>query len=302
MSNRRTPAPAPEDNDNVEQLREEIRRMQERLNSLPAASPRTEDPKVREPKLFDGKSPSQLPNFLAQVKLVFKAKPSAYPTEESKVIYAISFLDGPAFSYFQPYVDEKEPPSWMTDFASFADELKSVYGSPDVIDDLANKLFELKQTGPATEYAADFRRLGGQLDMPEPILVNRFFKGLKDDIQTELAKTDYPKTLNGIIGVAIRLDNLQQSRKVQPGQARLTSTPSTTPTTPTASLGQHLTPEEKELRYKNKQCLYCGSADHFVRSCPTRPQRPKGPPAPARASEAVFFPAGPQGNGSTQSL
>jgi hypothetical protein len=157
MSNRRAAASAPEDNDNVEQLREDLRKLQEKLDNLSAAAPRVEEPKVKEPKEFDGKDPSLLPDFLFQLELVFEAKPRTYATERSKIIYAISFLDGSASFYFRPHISEKVPPPWMTDFSSFADHLKSVFGNPDVIGDVTHQLCELKQTGLATEYAAEFR-------------------------------------------------------------------------------------------------------------------------------------------------
>ena len=98
MSNRRLAASTPEDSENVEQLREEVRSLREALRDLAATTKPAKDPKVDDPKEFDGKDPSLLPTFLFQVGLVFKAKPSTYPTEESRVILRDDLPQGPCRS------------------------------------------------------------------------------------------------------------------------------------------------------------------------------------------------------------
>ena len=291
MSNRRLAASTPEDSDNVEQLREEVRSLREALRDLAATTKSAKDPKVNDPKEFDGKTPSLLPTFLFQVGLVFKAKPSTYPTEESKVTYAMTFLRGPVEAFVQQCLEKEESPPWLTDFSSFADLLKSAFGNPDIIGDISRKIRRLKQTDRVATYATDFRLLAGQLNWNNDALVSQFFDGLSDQIQDELAKTVYPKDLGELIDHAVRVDNLLQSRKTNLAHLRPTST------VPTARPGQRLTEPQKEYRRKNNLCMYCGGADHLVRSCPVRPSRPNGPPLPVHASEAK-----PPGKAPTQLL
>jgi hypothetical protein len=292
MSSRRPTASAPEDSDRIEQLQEEIKGLKESLRSLTAANAsRSEDPKGRKPKPFDGKSLSQLPEFLSQVRVAFRSRPLAYPDEEAKVLYAISYLEGPALSCIQPYIDKDEPPSWMTDFSLFTKQLKKLFGDPDVVGNTSHQLRMLKQTSLASLYAAEFRRLASQLDWGNQALVGQFFEGLSDSVQDELVKTDYATDLDALIDQAIRVDNLQQRRKAQRASSK--------PVLSTASPGKSLTEQQKEFRRKNNLCMYCGGADHLILNCP---KRPKGPPRPARTSEAAWLEADPPGNAPTQSL
>lgn len=289
MSTRRAATSTPEDNDRIEQLQEEIKKLQEGLSSLAAANaPRREDPKVRKPVPFDGTSPSQLPEFLSQVQIAFRSRPLAYPNEEAKVWYATSYLEGPALSCVQPYIDKEELPPWMTDFSLFVDRLKKLFGDPDVTGNVSHKLRMLKQTGPASSYAVEFRRLASQLDWGDQALVGQFFEGLNDSVQDELVKTDYAADLETLIDQATRVDNLQQRRKAQRAPSK--------PILSTASPGKRLTEQQKEFRRKNNLCMYCGGADHLVTNCP------KGPPRPARVSEVTWLAAEPPGNEPTQSL
>ena len=291
MSTRRPAAVAPEDSDTIEQLREELRRLQEAMKEMKASS---KDPKVQPPNKFDGTDSSQLPTFLFQLGLVFDSRPSAYPTEKSKVNYAMSFLAGHATIYVQQFAGKEEPPLWLSDFSSFASQLKNVFGNPDVIGDTSRKLRRLQQTDTVTAYAANFRLLAGQLEWNNQALVSQFLEGLSYPIQRELTRTVYPKDLEELIDHAVRVDNLLQNNKKRLAQPNPFSPVSA------AKPGQRLTEQQKEFRRKNNLCLYCGDAGHLVRNCPARPARPNGPQPPTHASEAALVPANPPGKGSAQ--
>jgi ribosomal protein S14 len=183
-----------------------------------------------------------------------------------------------------------ERPPWMTDFSLFAAHLKEIFGDPDVVGNVSNKLLALKQTGSATSYAAEFRRLAGQLEWGNQALVGQFFRGLKNSVQDELVRTDYSREINALISQAIRVDNLQQSRLAQSAQVKSA--------TPAASPGQRLTEQQKEFRRKNNRCMYCGDPGHFLRSCPARS---KNLARPGRVSEATWVEAESPGNEPTQS-
>jgi retrotransposon gag protein len=296
MTTRRNPAAAaaanPEDGDRLEQLQEENKRLQEALRiATTATAPRATGPKVRKPTPFDGTNASQLPEFLAQVHVAFKARPFEHPTEEDKVWYAVSFLEGPALSFFEPYMHMDELPAEMDSYPLFVDQLRKAFGDPDLRGKVSHQLRQLRQTGSAAVYAAEFRRLARQLNWENENLVGQFFDGLKDEVQLELARTDYPEELGPLILHAVRVDNLQQ---------RLRSRRALTKTTlPITSPGQRLTEPQKEYRRKNNLCLYCGDAGHMIRTCPARP---KGPSTSARLSEAVLVTSESQGNGSAQLL
>jgi Retrotransposon gag protein/Zinc knuckle len=60
---------------------------------------------------------------------------------------------------------------------------------------------------------------------------------------------------------------------------------------------RRLTEQEKEYRFRNNLCLYCGEPGHLARDCAVRP---KVPYRPARASEATYANDKPSGNAPAQ--
>jgi hypothetical protein len=87
--------------------------------------------KVREPDTFDRSNLKKLQTFLAQCRLNFQDQPMSYPSERSKVTYALSYLSGTAMQWFEPVI--LEPPTlnanhFMNDYGLFVDELKLNFG------------------------------------------------------------------------------------------------------------------------------------------------------------------------------
>jgi hypothetical protein len=67
------------------------------------------EPKVNNPRIIfsgvnhDGKNYNRLENFLTQLNMVFKLQPSRFPSDNTKVIYATSFMNKIIFKCIQPY-------------------------------------------------------------------------------------------------------------------------------------------------------------------------------------------------------
>lgn len=71
--------------------------------------------------------------------------------------------------------------------------------------------------------------------------------------------------------LTIRLDNLIQAQRV-PQTHRVTEYPSASQESEPMQIGYtHLPPEEKERRFRNHLCLYCGQSSHMRATCPTQP-------------------------------
>jgi hypothetical protein len=295
----------------------EKNRLEQAINELAArleevSTSRAGSSKGQKPNPFDGKVASQLPEFLFQMRITFEARTSDFPTDKSKILYAASFLRGLALAYVEPYFDKRDSTPWMNDFALFAKELTRVFGDPDRRGNETYKLRHLKQTGSASAYAAEFQRLACRLAWNDEALVSQFFDGLKDAVQDELIKIEYPEKLNEIIPLAIRIDNLQHHRASRRSQqakhqtpmqrrhqpAYVTSKPrpffpnqpAPAPAMPaTANSGPRpmelgatrtayprLTEKQREYRRKNNLCMYCGEPGHVVHECPVRPKpRPR---------------------------
>ena len=55
--------------------------------------------------------------FFSQLELYYRFNAAQFPTEQEKVLFAASYLDGPTFAWFnvylQDFLDNKEDPSSM---------------------------------------------------------------------------------------------------------------------------------------------------------------------------------------------
>jgi len=123
----------------------------------------TYDTRVLDPEPFYGDR-SKLRDFISQVRLVIQAQPSRFVTERQKVIFTATFLRGSAFSWLQPYLEAIETPILLSNFESFINELKRVFGDPNQVASAERKLRQLKQTHSAAQYASEFRRISSLID------------------------------------------------------------------------------------------------------------------------------------------
>jgi len=71
------------------------------IQQLPAP-PRVEKVKVWEPDTFDGSDPWKLCSFLLACNLHFWDQPYAFPNDEKKILFVLSYLNGSAISWFEP--------------------------------------------------------------------------------------------------------------------------------------------------------------------------------------------------------
>lgn len=196
----------------------------------PEPGSRPPEPKVAAPEYFSGQR-SKLKTFITQVTLVIAAQPRRYNTELAKITYMGSYLRDTAFAWFQPYVTADPPPLFMTDFKLFCRELTKVFGDPDEKGTATRQLFALRQRGSASSYLTDFRRLTAVLDWDNDALAAQFYRGLKDPIKDELARTGRPENLEDLINTVIRIDTRLFERSMEKGE-RIGSGSSTIPRIP----------------------------------------------------------------------
>uniref|UniRef100_A0A8C2C1P2 ribonuclease H n=1 Tax=Cyprinus carpio TaxID=7962 RepID=A0A8C2C1P2_CYPCA len=137
--------------------------------------------------------------------------------------------------------------------------------------DAGEQLLTLTQgRSSAAEYALSFRTLAAQTTWVEDTLKLLFRKGLRPELQSELACRDEGRNLNEFMDLTIRIDNLIRSRR--PTQAPVHMSHEAVMNQEPMQLGMtHITPEEHERRMQNHLCLYCGQPGHMRTSCPVRP-------------------------------
>jgi hypothetical protein len=254
--------------------------------------------KMRDPTTFTGK-PNACNSFFSQLSLCYAANERRFKNDQDKVLFAISHMEGNAFAYMEPYmVKLQEPianrPSILTDFNVFKSTITSAFGDSNPIVNAEAAIRSLKQVGPMSVYATEFRRLSMLLSWNESALISQYILNIKDTVQDELARRDPITTLDLVISTTIDIDNRLFNRTRQKKQGNHPKNDyhpkfnnqknnRSTPTNETPSSGPQpmdlstatihrgpLTDSQKQYRRDNNLCLYCGDPGHSNFNCPKK--------------------------------
>ncbi|KAL1259006.1 hypothetical protein QQF64_009583 [Cirrhinus molitorella] len=165
------------------------------------------------------------------------------------------------------------------------------------LNQLAEWLDQLHTNPPATQmgeqpvsnYSIEFRTLAASCGWNDKALWDHFLFGLAEHIKDEIYSLDLPSSLDGLIDLAIRVDNrlsLRSRHRRWVVSSELTTRVSSSAfnDTPTQRLDfsedepmqvgrARLTVKERRRRLDNQLCLYCGEAGHVVAACPAARQR-----------------------------
>ena len=182
--------------------------------------------KARDPDTFDGSDTTKLRTFLAQLKLIFMARPKTYPDDRSKVTYAISYLRGTALQWFEPYLLEgftPDPPLFMTDYSAFQEELRLNFGPYDTTGAAEHDLESLRmsENQQITKYITQFSRLATQVSWGPAALRYQFYKGLPARLKDRISEVGKPDSLHALRDLAQSLDHRYWERRAE--QARESS-------------------------------------------------------------------------------
>lgn len=146
-------------------------------------------------------------------------------------------------------------------------------------------------SGSVSAFSIDFRILATECGWDDKALQGIYYRGLSEEVKDELAARDETANLEALISLSIRLDNRLRERRrernvksrnfVPTFQSRASHLPDLPAPSPQVSstseepmqLGRMtLTQEERQRRFREGLCLYCGQAGHILRSCPKRPK------------------------------
>ncbi len=152
---------------------------------------------------------------------------------------------------------------------------RAVFDLPEGGDGADEQILTLKQgKNTASEFSLAFRKLAAQTGWPDDPLKLHFCRGLSPELQTELACRNEGKTLDQLIDLPIRIDHLIISRKPSRGSTFHSLSPPVVHEKEAIQVGHAgISPEERDLWYRQILCLYCGQAGHVKISCPTRPKQ-----------------------------
>jgi hypothetical protein len=181
--------------------------------------------KVREPDPFDGTDPTKLRTFLVQLQLSFNDRPRAFADDSKRVNFAISYLKGIALAHFENSLLEPDlfnPPAWDNDYDEFVSELKTYFGSPDVVGEAESKLenLSMKPTQRIAKYLVEFNRHATITGWDSRALRHQFYRGLPACIKDEVSRVGKPASLSELRTLAQSIDGRYWEREEETRRER----------------------------------------------------------------------------------
>lgn len=300
-TNTSDPAPAPEnDNDAVQRRLAQLENFAHQQSIQQASTPRSyKEPKINSPAPFKGNK-SESEEFILKCQSVFDICHRTYPDDRTQLAFVFNLLQGDAYQWIKPALLSAIKPAYVLTWKDFQLEFLKNFSDSDVKETSRQKLKALKQSGPATSYATDFKKYSMYLSWGDEALRQAFFDGLKLDVQDRLLSPHRFATLQDLVDSAIEWDNLLFQRRRAHNSSSRTSRlntdqqSSTRPSSFTSSKTvqtstngpwpmevdaaqprKPLTQAEKDYRKKNDLCMYCGKPGHQVENCRSKPTKSK---------------------------
>lgn len=255
---------------------------------------------LNKPTEYDGRDRFACNTFLAQVKLYMSGNEESFPTEETKVLFAATYLRGKAFGWLEPRLVKQTDPI-LHNFELFCSELQRNLGDPDQEATMVRKLKSIRQTTSAATYRSEFDSITQYLAWDKHALKSYYYDGLRADVKDAISlipdpptdfkdyqdltiKIDtrlYERRLEGKAGIVVRTGpSLQKAKPSRPSYRPPPPRPSPRPNyNPGAPMDldasgkggfKPLTPSEREHRISNNLCLYCGQSGHRAFDCPLK--------------------------------
>jgi hypothetical protein len=308
----------------INQLQAHITRLQGQIENQTHAA----GLKVPAPEKLDGTKTKVRP-FLTQMRLYLRVNQRVFQDARDQVLAAGMYMKGDALEWFQPYMDQvmnlpeaqwkAETSTMFASFEAFAQQLENVFGEVDEKRTAERKLQRLRQSGPVSEYYAKFRTQATKLDWANAPLCVMFYNGLKEGVKDEMAREEWPETIDAFATKAARIDERLHARQMEKKGFRQNPWKPTTSTRPenqrnadameidkvsgqkgkNFSGRKNFTPEQRQ-RFKDGVCLRCGEKGHFRNDCPenekkasqikvgmvqSQPNWPKTTPAAPKTSQ-----------------
>ena len=121
--------------------------------------------RLREPDTFDSSDANKLRVFILQCSLHFQDHANTFSTDRAKFMYALSYLTGPALSWFEPGLFTLSLPAWVHHWDLFCTELESNFGPFDLVGEAKAKIKTLvmAEGSRSAMYFVEFNRLSSRI-------------------------------------------------------------------------------------------------------------------------------------------
>jgi hypothetical protein len=173
----------------------------------------TKYPRAKDPSMFSGKRRRYLRTWIGENEICFRTAPNLYRSDISKVMYAGSFLEGDAKTWFTDYFhDASRVPAFMSDWSLFVNELQQNFGLEDELgaaeEDM--RLLTMTDKDHASYFTARFRAIVSNLEgaWEDRSLRNHYYQKIAPRLRLQFvtAGTPVPRTLEPLIDVVNQFD------------------------------------------------------------------------------------------------
>lgn len=215
--------------------------------------------RITPPREFDGTA-AGCKGFLLQLEL-YLATVRTPPSDEERVSVLVSCLTGRALEWANAVWDG--PDSARGDYPEFTHHFRAVFDHPPEGRAAGERLFHLRQeTRSAQDFALEFRTLAAGSGWNERALIDHYRCSLREDVRRELACRDNTSTLDQLVDLSIRLDNLLAARG-RSSRGLFVPPPSPPAPQPMEIEGGCV----EEDRRGGLSCTRCGRRGHTVDRC-----------------------------------
>ncbi|POS84717.1 hypothetical protein EPUL_004858, partial [Erysiphe pulchra] len=117
-------------------------------------------PNVSLPEKFDG-TRSKFDTFTINLQLQFRSDPQAFKSEESRIIYAGTYLTGNAYIWFKPHINSS---TGEVSFVIYTSSIESLGAAFDDLDAYEREFDILKQDSSCAAFYAQIASIFSRLD------------------------------------------------------------------------------------------------------------------------------------------
>ena len=149
--------------------------------------------KIPDPPKFRGNK-DKFRTFYAQLILKLNGNTDRFPTDESKIAYAIALLEGTAMKAMLPYITI-DGRITCESYAKFAEELNRQWGNPYAKQEAAHKItVSQMRKRPLNDLLTEFQRLATEAVIGDDVLVATLDNALSPEFAALILHRDIPNT------------------------------------------------------------------------------------------------------------
>jgi len=263
--------------------------------------------KVKEPDTFDGSDPRKLNNFILLCNLYFRNNPSYSDDEPKVTFALSYLRGTALEYFEPSILDSDDTPYWMDNWSAFLRTLRTQFGPVDPTADAENGIDNLKMhdNHRILKYNVDFNRFAAQTGWNDSVLRHRYYTGLAERIKDVMGQQGKPATLEAMKLLAHSIDSRHwerarekfrsdkgksdSSKSDQKSDKKASNSANNNPSQkysqnnksgkPAPSSGNSaglsdklgkdgkLTPQERQRRFDNNLCMFCGKIGHVAKDC-----------------------------------